>query len=128
MVHNSRGGHGSRRLALRQNVGAGVGISASHQLLSNSRRAAAVEKLESAISWFEADTDLGINCEVALFEMPGDEQLHCNVTHRYATKSVAGWAGPGRVAGGFVHNRRFGDAPHQDVVGHIRDMVFAARA
>jgi hypothetical protein len=70
-----------------------MGISARHQLLSDSRRPADVEKLESVIGQFKADPAVGKgnNCEVAFFEMVGDEHLHCNVTHRYATKSVTGW-------------------------------------
>jgi hypothetical protein len=119
----------SRRLASTQNVrgGGSTGVSARHQLLGNSRRTADVERLEAAIGRFKADADVANNCEVALFEMVGDEHLHCNVTHRHPTKSVTGWAGPGRVPDGFVHNRRFSDAPHNEVVRHIRDMVFAAR-
>ncbi len=129
MLHNSRIGNGtSRRLVSPQNGrrGGAMGIFARHQLLSNSRRTADVERLESAIGRFKADPDVAINCEVAFFEMVGDEHLHCNVTHRHATKSVTGWAGPGHVPDGFVHNRRFGEAPHNEVVRHIRDMVFAA--
>jgi hypothetical protein len=130
MFHNSRIGNGSfRRLASAQNGpgGGAMGISTRHQLLSDSRRTADVERLESAIGRFKADPDVANNCEVAFFEMVGDEHLHCNVTHRHATKSVAGWAGPGHVPDGFVYNRRFGHAPHSEVVRHIRDMVFAAR-
>jgi hypothetical protein len=130
MLHNSRIGNGSsRRLASPQNGrrGGAMGISVRHQLLSSSRRAADVERLESAIGRFRADPNVANNCEVAFFEMVGDEHLHCNVTHRHPTKSVTGWAGPGHVPDGFVHNRRFGDAPHNEVVRHIRDMVFAAR-
>lgn len=130
MLHNSRIGNGSsRRLASPRNGrrGGATGIVARHQLLSTSRRTADVERLESAIDRFKADPDVGISCEVAFFEMVGDEHLHCNVTHRHATKSVTGWAGPGHVPDGFVHNRRFGDAPYNEVVRHIRDMVFAAR-
>ena len=131
MLHNSRIGNGfSRRLASPQNGrrGGAMGISVRHQLLSSSRRAADVERLESAIGLFKADPDVAINCEVAFFEMVGDDHLHCNVTHRHATKSVTGWAGPGHVPRGFVHSRRFGDTPHNAIVRHIRDMVFAARA
>jgi hypothetical protein len=130
MLQNSRVGNGSsRRLASPQNDRRGwaMGIPASHQLLSNSRRTAEVEKLEAAIGRFKADPDMANHCEVAFFEMVGDEYLHCNVTHRHATKSVTGWAGPGYVAEGFVHNRRFGDTPHKDIIRHIREMVFAAR-
>ena len=104
-----------------------MGISARHQPLSSARRTADVERLESAIARFKADPDVATHCTVAFFEMVGDELLHCNVTHRHATKSVPGWAGPGHVPDGFVHNRRFGNTPHNDVVRHIRDMVFAAR-
>jgi hypothetical protein len=130
MRHDSRIGNGSsRRLTSPQNGrrGGATGISARHQLLSSSRRRSDVERLESAIGRFRADPNVPNNCQVAFFEMVGDEHLHCNVTHRHATKSVAGWAGPGRVPDGFVHNRRFGDAPHNEVLRHIRDMVFAAR-
>jgi hypothetical protein len=67
------------------------------------------------------------NCEVVFFEIVGDRQLHCNVTHRHATKTVTGWAGPGHVPGGFVHNRRFGDTSQNDMIRHIRDMVCAPR-
>jgi hypothetical protein len=130
MLHKSRIGNGSsRRLASPQNGrrGGAMGISTRHQLLSSSRRTADVERLESAIGRFKADPDVANNCEVAFFEMVGDEHLHCNVTHRHATKSVTGWAGPGHVPDGFVHHRRFGDTPHSDIVRQIRDMVFAAR-
>jgi hypothetical protein len=69
-----------------------------------------VEKLESAIRRFKADPDAANNCEVV-----------------FATKSITGWAGPGHVADGFVHNRTFGDTRHNDMVRQIRAMVFAAR-
>lgn len=129
MLQKSRVGNGSSgRLTSSQN-GRRKGvmrISARHQLLSDSWTAD-VENLERAIGRFKADSHVANNCEVVLFEIAGDGRLHCNVTHPHATKSVTGWAGPGHVPGGFVHNRRFGDAPHSQVVRHIRDMVFAAR-
>ena len=100
-------------------------ISARHQLLSDSW-AADVENLEWAIGRFKADPNVENNCEVVFFEIAGDEQLHCNVTHRRETKTITGWAGPGEVPNGFVHNRRFGDASQNDMLRHIRDMVFAA--
>lgn len=106
--------------------GAATAISARHQLLSDSWTAD-VENLERAIGRFKTDRNMTNNCEVVFFEIVGDGELHCNVTHRHATKTVSGWAGPGHVADGFVHNRRFGDAPHDDMIQHIRDMVFAAR-
>ncbi len=103
-----------------------MAISARHHLLSDSWTAD-VENLESAIGRFKADSNVANNCEVVFFEIAGDGHLHCNVIHRHATKAGAGWAGPGHVPDGFVHNRRFGDTPHDDIVRHIRDMVFAAR-
>ena len=119
--HSSTGSSSSKRPPLP------LGISARHQPLSNSRMTADVEKLESAIRRFKADPDGANNCEVVFFETDGDTHLHCNVTHRHATKSITGWAGPGHVADGFVHNRRFADPRDHDMVRQIRDMVFAAR-
>ncbi len=106
--------------------GGAMAISARHQLLSDSWTAD-VENLESAIGRFKTDRHVANSCKVVFFEIAGDQHLHCNVTHRHATKTVSGWAGPGQVPDGFVHNRRFGDASQNDMIGHIRDMVFAAR-
>jgi hypothetical protein len=103
-----------------------MAISARHQLLSGSWTAD-VENLESAIGRFKTVGKVANNCEIVFFEIVGDGHLHCNVTHRYATKTVSGWAGPGHVPNGFVHNRRFGDTPQHDMIRHIRDMVFAGR-
>jgi hypothetical protein len=105
-----------------------TGISARHQLLSDSWRRKDIQELEWAIGRFKSDSNVANRCEVALFEIVGDEHLHCNVTHRHATKSITGWAGPGHMPGGFVHNRRFRDMPQKEIIRHIRDMVFAARA
>jgi hypothetical protein len=130
MLQNSRVENGSStRLTSPQNGrrAAAMGIPARHQLLSNSRRTADVKQLESAIGRFEVDPDVANSCEVAFFELVGDEHLHCNVTHRHATRSVDGWAGPGHVADGFVYNRRFGGTAPKQIIRHIRDMVFAAR-
>jgi hypothetical protein len=33
----------------------------------------------------------------------------------------------GSSSGAFVYNRRFRNTPYGDVIGHIREMVFAAR-
>ncbi len=129
MSPKSRVGNGSSgRLVSSQNGrrGGTKAISTRHQLLSESWTED-VEHLESAIGHFNSERDVANNCEVVLFEIEGDEHLHCNVTHRHATKTVRGWAGPGHVLNGFVHNRRFGDTPQNDVIRHIRDMVFAAR-
>jgi hypothetical protein len=103
-----------------------MAISARHQLLSDAWTAE-VENLESAIGRFKTDGHVANSCKVVFFEIAGDLHLHCNVTHRHATETVNGWAGPGQVPDGFVHNRRFGDASQNDMIGHIRDMVFAAR-
>jgi hypothetical protein len=129
MLPQSRVGHGSSGRVTSSQNGRRQGatqISAKHQLLSDSWTEE-VENLERAIGCFKADPNVANNCEVVLFEIAGDEHLHCNVTHRHATEAVTGWAGPGQVPDGFVHNRRFGDTPHGDIVRQIRDMVFAAR-
>ena len=86
-----------------------------------------VQALETAVGRFKAERPLTNDCQVVFFEIPGDRQLHVNVTHRYATKAVAGWAGPGSVPSGFVHNRRFSDTQSSQVIRHVRNMVFAAR-
>ena len=104
---------------------AAVVISATHRLLSDSWTAD-VEALESAIDRFRIDGHLTRDCEVVCFEVAGDRHLHVNVTHRYATKAVRGWAGPGRMPDGYVHNRRFADTPRSAIIRHVRDMVFAS--
>ena len=106
--------------------GEATAISARHQLLSLSWTAD-VEDLEVAIGRFKIDRNVANTCEVVFFEIVGDRLLHVNVTHRHATKTVSGWAGPGQVPDGFVHNRRFGDTPQNEMIRQIRDMVFAAR-
>jgi hypothetical protein len=130
MLPQLRVGHGSSRRVTSSDDGRRGGatrISARHQLLTGSWTAD-VESLELAIGRFKAGSSGANTCEVVFFEIAGDEHLHCNVTHRHATKTVTGWAGPGRVRDGFVHNRRFGDMPRSDMVRRIRDMVFAVRA
>lgn len=105
--------------------GAGT-LTSSHELLT-SAWTADVERLETAIERCTAVRPLSDDCQVQLFEIPGDGHLHVNVTHHARTVSRRGWAGPGRVADGFVHNRRFAHAPVIQMIRHIRDMVFAAR-
>jgi hypothetical protein len=103
-----------------------MAVTTSHALLSGVWRGN-VQALETAVGRFKAERPLTNDCRVVFFEIPGDRQLHVNVTHRYATKAVAGWAGPGSVPSGFVHNRRFSDTQSSQVIHHIRNMVFAAR-
>lgn len=86
-----------------------------------------VKALEAVIKGFRPDGPVTNTCEVVFFEIPGDEHLHVNVTHRYATRVVSGWAGPGTIPDGFVHSRTFHNTPQSEIVQHIRDMVFAAR-
>jgi len=86
-----------------------------------------VATLEMAIGQFTVDRALANDCQVVFFETPGDGQLHVNVTHEHQTKSVPGWAGPAKQSDGFVHNRRFADAPPSEMIRHIRKMVFAER-
>jgi hypothetical protein len=104
----------------------GTAVSARHISLTDSWTAR-VDALERAITGFKPDGRSTNTCEVVFFEIPGDEHLHVNVTHRYATRVVSGWAGPGSIPDGFVHSRTFGDTPPSEIMRHIRDMVFAAR-
>lgn len=128
MIPKPSVGNGSGVLVSSQNGrrGGAMAISARHQPLSDSWTAD-VEDLEWAIGRFRTGSTVPNNCEVVFFEIAGDGHLHCNVIHRHATKTVTGWAGPGHVPEGFVHNRRFGDMPQKDMIRHIRDMVLAAR-
>ncbi len=87
-----------------------------------------VAALETTIRRFTEHRQLKDDCTIVLFEVEGDANLHVNVTHAHATATVQGWAGPGSVPGGFVHNRTFGNTPQAGIARHIRDMVFAARA
>jgi len=86
-----------------------------------------VETAEIAIRGFKSKRPLTNDCRVAFFEMADDASLHVNVTHRYPTKEISGWAGPGAMPEGFVHNRRFGRRSPAQMIRHIRDMVFADR-
>jgi hypothetical protein len=99
-------------------------VTTTHTLLTSSWTAD-VEALETAIGRFTAHRRLANDCQIVFFEIAGDGQLHVNVTHQYSTMPVRGWAGPARLPGGFVHNRRFGDTPPIQIIRHIRDMVFA---
>ena len=101
-------------------------ISARHVLLSGSWTVQ-VEALEAAINAFQPDGHSN-NCEVAFFEIAGDDCLHVNVTHRDQRKVVSGWAGPGSIPDGFVHSRTFGETSHREMLRHIRNIVFAERA
>ena len=101
-------------------------VTTKHTLLTGCWKAD-VEALETTIRRFTADRPLTNDCHVALFEIGRDGDLHVNVTHRYPTRRVRGWAGPASLAEGFVHNRVFNDTPPSRIVRHIRDMVFAAR-
>ena len=101
-------------------------ITTTHKLLTNSWTAD-VDALETAVGGFRTDHAPSNDCHVVLFEIVSDGHLHVNVTHKFPTKSVPGWAGPASLAGGFVHNRRFSEAqPTSQIVRHVREMVFAA--
>ena len=97
-----------------------------HKLLTDSWTAD-VETMETAVGRFSSDRPLLNHCQVVFFEIAGDGDLHVNVTHQHETIPVRGWAGPGRLPAGYVHNRRFGDAPPSAILRHVRDMVYAAR-
>src|SRR5438270_7889164 len=96
-------------------------VTSTHRLLTGSWTVD-VETMESAVGRFTVDRPLGNECQVVFFEIAGDNELHVNVTHRRATKAVAGWAGPARLPDGFVNNRRFGGTPPDRIIRHIREM------
>ena len=102
-----------------------MAITAGHKLLTGSWTAN-VEAVEAAIRRFPPD-ESSTDCHVAFFEIAGENRLHVNVTHRYATKSALGWTGSGSVPDGFVHERTFSPKQSSHLIRHIRDMVFAPR-
>jgi hypothetical protein len=87
-----------------------------------------VQALETGIRDFGAPPGRATDYQVSMFEMAGDPHLHVNVTHAHETKPVKGWAGPGVLAAGFVHNRTFESASTDRILHEIRRMVFAPRA
>ena len=100
-------------------------VTTTHNLLTDAWTAD-VREMEDAIQHFRADRRLRDDCHVAFFEIARDPYLHVNVTHKYPTVHVSGWAGPADRPEGFVHNRRFDDMATVQIVRHIREMVFAA--
>ena len=84
-----------------------------------------VTALQRAIGKLTAQRPVTNDCRVSFFEVPGDSDLHVNVTHRHQTVGAKGWSGPASMPDGFVHNRRFQD--RQAILTHIRAMVFAER-
>jgi hypothetical protein len=103
-----------------------MGITTTCNLLTRSWTAD-VDALQTAIGRLTSRQPLTNDCRVALFEVVGDRNLHVNVTHRHQTQAVRGWAGPALLPQGFVHNRTFGDVPPDEIVRHVRAMVFSAR-
>ena len=95
-------------------------------LLTNSWTAD-VQTVAAAIAGFttKSNKPLADDCKVMLFELEGDTQLHVNVIHRCERVEVHGWSGPGRLADGCVYNRRFGETSTNEIIRHIREMVFA---
>jgi hypothetical protein len=98
-------------------------ITTTRKLLTDAWTAE-VEALETAIGRFRPSTN---DCRVVFFEIAGDGDLHVNITHKYRTRTVSGWAGPASLTDGFVSNRRFGHTQPSRMIAHIRDMVFAIR-
>ena len=101
-----------------------VTLSAHHTLLTDSWTTA-VETMEASIQRVARLRRPTSDCRVAFFEIAGDARLHVNVTHRRETKAARGWTGPARLPEGFVHNRLFDDTSARDIIGRIREMVFA---
>jgi len=104
-----------------------MGITTTHKLLTDSWTAD-VHVVEDAIERLGASRGVIDDCQVALFEIVRDDHLHVNVTHKYATRTAPGWAGPAVLRSGFVHNRTFVDTQPSDIIRHIRQMIFAARS
>jgi hypothetical protein len=112
---------------VRVEYGAGkadTAVTARHALLTSSWTAS-VEALEREIGRFTAPHPRAPGCQVMLFEIEGDDQLHVNVIHARRRSAVRGWSGPGRVAAGCVYNRRFARTAPARIIRHIREMVFA---
>ncbi len=105
---------------------AGTAVTTGHSLLTSSWTTD-VETVEAAIGRFTADRRLASDCQVILFEIAGDDQLHVNVIHerQHPKVAVRGWSGPGLLPDGCVYNRRFGNATQAQIIRHIREMVFA---
>jgi hypothetical protein len=101
-------------------------VTTTHKLLTDSW-IADVETLETAIERFNADASLQNECQVVFFEIVRDGDLHVNVTHRYPTRAVSGWAGPANIATGYVHNRTFDGSQPRQMLRRIRDVIFAER-
>jgi hypothetical protein len=101
-------------------------VTTKHRLLTHAWTVE-VQNLESAIGHFNVTRTLRNPCQVAFFEVAGDDELHVNITHRHQTAEVRGWAGPANMPEGYVHNRRFGDTRPAIMIRQIRQMVFAAR-
>jgi hypothetical protein len=119
------GGCGREIMAASICLGGSMAIATTHELLTGSWTTD-VETLETAVGHFKQDA-MKNDCQVVFFEVVRDRHLHVNVTHRYPTRTVCGWAGPANLAHGFVHNRIFADAQPSQIIRHVRDMVFAAR-
>ena len=101
-------------------------VKTTHNLLTDSWTGD-VQVIEGAIGRRGSGRAVTTDCHVALFEVVRDDQLHVNVTHKYATRSAPGWAGPAVLRTGFVHNRTFGDVQPNEIIRQIRKMVFATR-
>src|SRR5215203_2680144 len=92
-------GHGRRirRIAMksmerRERTGR---LTSTRKLLSASW-ADDVDTIETEIRRSTDERPLAGDCDVAFFEIAADEKLHVNVTHRFPTREIRGWAGPAR--------------------------------
>jgi hypothetical protein len=106
-------------------VGASPAIVANHALLTGVWTLD-VKALEEAIGRLKTDAQAKSACRVTFFEVAGDQQLHVNITHRSATASVDGWAGPAKTSEGVVYNRTFGRMPRYQLLRQLKHMIFAA--
>lgn len=121
--------NGSRRLkpaAVAEYGSPGRATITTERSLLTTAWTADVHAVETAIGRFASEQPLTMDCQVVMFEVEGDPQLHVNVVHQAPhTAAVPGWSGPGQLPAGSVYNRRFGNTSPAQIIRHIRNMVFA---
>jgi hypothetical protein len=101
------------------------GTLSAHRTLLTGSWTAAVDAMQASILRIARLRRPASDCRVVFFETAGDARLHVNVTHRRETKAAQGWTGAARLPEGFVHTRLFDDTPAREIIGRVREMVFA---
>jgi hypothetical protein len=75
-------------------------IKTTHNLLTDSWTDD-VHIVEAAIGRFGVSRGVANDCQVALFEIVRDDQLHVNVTHKYPTRTILASAEQDDLPGAF---------------------------